>query len=248
MTSRHQAVYDPGRGSRRHAERASQLAGRHPLCRAQSLERTKVTVVVNDKSTESGQIFVRRDEKMRIEMTKPDPKTILRSGNEFYIYTPKINRVEEYDLGKKQSLVDQYLLLGFGTSGSSLKKSYLVTFQGEELVDSRKVLLLELTPISEEVRNQISKIHMWIDESNWLPVQQKFFGDLVDTPAPAKFANEDRTFHERLPQTIADLKAMISASEMGNKEAIQMAANAYIADMQPILEALDVISPAVQHV
>ena len=81
-----------------------------------------------------------------------------------------------------------------------------------------------------------------------LAVQEKFFGDLVDTPAPAKFANEDRTFHERLPQTIADLKAMISASEMGNKEAIQMAANAYIADMQPILEALDVISPAVQHV
>jgi len=81
-----------------------------------------------------------------------------------------------------------------------------------------------------------------------LAAQEKFFGDLVDTPAPAKLANEDRTFHERLPQTIADLKAMISASEMGNKEAIQMAANAYIADMQPILEALDVISPAVQHV
>jgi outer membrane lipoprotein-sorting protein len=33
------------------------------------LERTKVTVVVNDKSTESGQISVRRDDKMRIEVT-----------------------------------------------------------------------------------------------------------------------------------------------------------------------------------
>ncbi len=139
------------------------------------LERTKVTVVVNDKSTESGQLFVRRDEKMRIEMTKPDPKTILRAGNEFYIYNPKINRVEEYDLGKKQSMVDQYLLLGFGTSGSSIRKSYVPTLLGEETLDSRKVLLLELTPRSEEVRNQISKIHMWIDESNWLPVQQKFF-------------------------------------------------------------------------
>ncbi|HYL10368.1 MAG TPA: outer membrane lipoprotein-sorting protein [Candidatus Acidoferrales bacterium] len=139
------------------------------------LERTKVTVVVDDKSVESGQILVRRDEKMRIEMAKPDPKTILRTGNEFYIFNPKINRVEEYDLGKKQSLVDQYLLLGFGTSGSSLKKSYLVTLLGEESLDNRKVLLLELTPRSEEVRNQISKIHMWIDESNWLAVQQKFF-------------------------------------------------------------------------
>ncbi|MGH9594351.1 MAG: LolA family protein [Bryobacteraceae bacterium] len=45
------------------------------------IERTKVTVVVDDHSTESGQIFVRRDDKMRIEFTKPDPRTILREGN-----------------------------------------------------------------------------------------------------------------------------------------------------------------------
>src|SRR6267142_2691557 len=85
------------------------------------LERTKVTVVVNDKSTESGKIFVRRDDKMRIELTQPDPRTILRDGNDFYIYNPKIHRVEEYNLGKKKSLVDQFLLLGFGTPGSEFK-------------------------------------------------------------------------------------------------------------------------------
>src|SRR5262252_9510916 len=50
------------------------------------LERTKVTVVVNDKSTESGEIWVRRDGKMRIELTQPDPRTILRDGDNFYIY------------------------------------------------------------------------------------------------------------------------------------------------------------------
>src|SRR5450759_4893384 len=81
------------------------------------LERTKVTVVVNDKSTESGQIFVRRDDKMRIELTQPDPRTILRDGDDFFIYNPKIRRVEEYNLGKKKSVLDQFLLLGFGTSG-----------------------------------------------------------------------------------------------------------------------------------
>src|ERR1035437_7258227 len=48
-----------------------------------NLERTKVTVVVNDKSTESGQIFLRRDDNMRIELTQPDPRTILRDGNDF---------------------------------------------------------------------------------------------------------------------------------------------------------------------
>ena len=139
------------------------------------LERTKVTVVVNDKSTESGQIFVRRDDKMRIELTQPDPRTILRDGDNFYIYNPKIHRVEEYNLGKKKSLVDQFLLLGFGTSGSELKKGYSVTLQGEETLDNQKVVLLELTPKSDEVRNQLSKIQLWIDESTWLPAQQKFY-------------------------------------------------------------------------
>jgi outer membrane lipoprotein-sorting protein len=139
------------------------------------LERTKVTVVVNDKSTESGQIFVRRDDKMRIEVTQPDARTILRDGDNFYIYNPKIKRVEEYNLGNKKSVVDQFLLLGFGTSGSSLKESYTVTLQGEETLDNRKVLRLELLPKTDEVRKQLSKILLWLDESTWLPVQQQFF-------------------------------------------------------------------------
>jgi outer membrane lipoprotein-sorting protein len=138
------------------------------------LERTKVTVVVNDKSTESGQILVRRDGKMRIELTRPDPRTILRDGDEFYIYNPKIHRVEEYDLGQKKALVDQFLLLGFGTSGTALKQSYEITFSREESLDNRKVVLLELKPKSDEVRNQLTKIELWIDESNWLPAQQRF--------------------------------------------------------------------------
>jgi outer membrane lipoprotein-sorting protein len=139
------------------------------------LERTKVTVVVNDKSTESGQIIVRRDDKMRIEVTQPDARTILRDGDNFYIYNPKIHRVEEYNLGKKKSVVDQFLLLGFGTSGSSLKESYAISLQGEESLDNRKVLLLELLPKTDEVRKQLSKIQLWLDESLWLPVQQQFF-------------------------------------------------------------------------
>jgi outer membrane lipoprotein-sorting protein len=139
------------------------------------LERTKVTVVVNDKSTESGQISVRRDDKMRIEVTQPDARTILRDGDNFYIYNPRIHRVEEYNLGNKKSVVDQFLLLGFGTSGSSLKESYTVTLQGEETLDNRKVLKLELLPKTDEVRKQLSKIQLWLDESTWLPVQQQFF-------------------------------------------------------------------------
>jgi outer membrane lipoprotein-sorting protein len=141
-----------------------------------NIENIKYTAVVKDTSTESGQMWFRKkDEKMRIDFTKPDPRTILRSGDSLSIYTPKINRVEEYNLGKNRSMVDQYVLLGFGSRSDSVKKSYTVAFVGEEDLDGKRTLLIELTPKSDEIRAQISKIHMWIDESSWLPLQQKFF-------------------------------------------------------------------------
>src|ERR1700730_9518361 len=135
------------------------------------IEHIKYTAVVKDTSTETGQIFVRRDDKMRIDFQKPDPRTILRNGDSLYIFTPKINRVEEYNIGKHRSFADQYLALGFGTKGDTLKKNYVLTLIGEEDFDSRKTVVLELTPKSEQARSQIARIRMWIDEASWLPVQ-----------------------------------------------------------------------------
>ncbi len=139
------------------------------------IENIKYTAVVKDKSVESGQIWVRRDQKMRIEISKPEPRTILRTGDSLFIYNPKIKRVEEYDLGKNRALIDQYIRLGFGTKSEDMKKSYLVTVTGEEDFDHRKTVVLELTPKSDQIRSQISRIQMWIDEASWLPLQQKFY-------------------------------------------------------------------------
>jgi outer membrane lipoprotein-sorting protein len=139
------------------------------------VERTKVTVVVNDRSTVTGKIYVRRDGKMRLELAPPDERTILRTGDELYIYNPHIRRVEVYNLAHHREIVDQFLLLGFGTPVHELKKDFLMTLLGERTLDRHKVVLLELTPKAEKVRDQISRIHLWIDEATWLPIQQKFF-------------------------------------------------------------------------
>jgi outer membrane lipoprotein-sorting protein len=139
------------------------------------LENTKYTDVVKDTSVEKGRIYVRKDSKMRIEITDPDPRTILRVGDSLFVYTPKIKRVEEFDLGKNRAMVDQYVLLGFGTRSEALQKSYDVKLTGEEQLDGKKTYLLELTPKSDDVKHQLTKIQMWIDSASWLPVQQKFF-------------------------------------------------------------------------
>ena len=140
-----------------------------------AIEHVKYTAVVKDTSTESGEIFVRKDSKMRIDFQQPDPRTIIRNGDNLYIYTPKINRVEEYNIGKNRTMADQYLALGFGTRTDTMRKTYAVALIDEEELDGHKAVVLELVPKSDDVRKQISKIHMWVDEASWLPVQQKFF-------------------------------------------------------------------------
>lgn len=176
------------------------------------IERTKVTVVVNVKSTESGSIFVRGD-KMRLDLKDPSPRTILRTGDTIFVYTPGLNRVEEYNLGKHRELVDQFLLLGFGTSGHELQKGFLVTLLGERTLDQKKTILLELTPKSKEVRNQISKIHLWLDESSWLPVQQEFFETGTEDYFTIHYTNEVRNanipnsrFQPRWPKGVQRVK------------------------------------------
>jgi len=139
------------------------------------IEHVKYTAVVKDTATETGQIFVQHDGKLRIEFKKPDERTILRNGDSLFIHTPKINPVEEFNPGKNRAMADQYLALGFGTKTESLKKYYDIAIAGEEELDHKKTVLLELTPKSEQDRAQITKVQMWVDESSWLPVQQKFF-------------------------------------------------------------------------
>jgi len=148
------------------------------------LQFTKVTVVVNDTSTESGRLYFNKKGAIKIEFLNPEPKEVLFTGNKARIYFPKMSQIQEFDLGKHRALVEQYLLLGFGTKGDDLKDNYLITILGETKLDGRAVLQLELTPKDPRLRNQINKLYLWIDLASWLPVQQKFFevgGDYFET-------------------------------------------------------------------
>jgi outer membrane lipoprotein-sorting protein len=177
------------------------------------IENTKYTDVVKDTSVEKGHIFVRKDSKMRIDITEPDPRTILRVGDSLSVYTPKIKRVEEYDLSKHRAMVDQYVLLGFGTRSEALQKAYDVKLTGEDQLDGKKVYLLELTPKSDDVKHQITKIQMWIDSASWLPLQQKFFetgpGDFIQfhyTNLMKNLKIPDSRFKQDLPKDVNHVK------------------------------------------
>lgn len=177
------------------------------------IERTTVTVVVNDKSVESGKIYMRTDGKMRIELTNPDQRTILRNGDKVWHYLPKTKRVEEYDISKYGALADSLLTIGLGSSGSSLKKHFLVTLLGGATVEERKTVQLELVPKDEKLRSQIDRIQLWVDTESWLAIQQKFFetgsGDYIvinyrNITTNMKMPEND--FRPRWPKDVAVVK------------------------------------------
>jgi len=142
-----------------------------------NLTYTKVTVLVNDKSTEQGRLFFRKGKppEIRIEMQQPESKVILIKKNKAEIYLPKINQLQEYSMEQKSGLMEEFFLLGFGSETEELKKSYRLKYIKEEELEGDTTALLELIPRKESIASQISKIEMWVSEESWLPTQQQFF-------------------------------------------------------------------------
>ena len=148
------------------------------------IEMASFTAVLNDLSKESGTIVILRprekDTRMLAQFTKPDPRSVSFAGKKLQIFYPKIKTVQEYDLGKQAALIDQFLLLGFGASGSDLKQNYDIKYLGEESLASQKTAHLELTPKSEEARKHVPRVELWIADSNSQPLQQKIWKSAKD--------------------------------------------------------------------
>lgn len=142
------------------------------------LKRVTHTAVLNDNSEETGKMRLKRssarDVKIRIDFTSPDQFTVVFRGRKFEKYFPKIQTIQEIDLGKQRQLVDQFLLLGFGSSSKELQSSYSIKFLGADRANGQSTWHLELVPKSSEVREHLSKVDLWISAANGQPVQQKF--------------------------------------------------------------------------
>ena len=136
------------------------------------------TAVINDTSQETGSVRMKRsgarDVRLRIEYTEPDPRTVVFEKTTARMYYPKMQTVQVYDLGRHRSLVDQFLLLGFGTSGAELSKSYSLKATGEEPIAGEPATRLELVPKTSAVQEYLKRAELWITAAGY-PVQQKFY-------------------------------------------------------------------------
>jgi hypothetical protein len=81
-----------------------------------------------------------------------------------------------------------------------------------------------------------------------LAAQDKLVAALASVTAPKQFSAEDQILRTQLPVANRDLETLITACDAGDLQAIQDAANTYIADMGPILDVLNKLNPSVEHV
>lgn len=143
------------------------------------LTKTSYTAVLNESSQESGSVWIKRsgarDLTMKVEFTGPNERALGFENSKGQIYYPKIRSVQIFDLGKSRRLVDQFLLLGFGTPGKEVAKNYRLAVAGEEAVAGQKCTRVELIPKSAEVLQHLQKVELWIPENAGHPVQQKLF-------------------------------------------------------------------------
>ena len=143
------------------------------------IRRVSHTAVIDEDNIDSGTVTLRRSKpkevQMLVELTEPEVKSLAFQGRKLEIYFPKILTVQEYDLGKSRALLEQFLLLGFGSTGKELAANYTIASLGEETVGGRKAHRLELTPKSAEALQHLKKVELWIAADGGYPSQQKFF-------------------------------------------------------------------------
>jgi outer membrane lipoprotein-sorting protein len=141
------------------------------------------TAVINEDLTESGQMRLLRTKggvQLLIEFTKPDAKSYAFQGRKAEVYYPKIKTVQEYDVGKQRGLVEQFILLGFGSPGKEIARGYAVKYLGEDAVAGQKTSRIELTPKSDKTKEYFTKVELWINAEG-RPARQRFYQTSGDT-------------------------------------------------------------------
>lgn len=157
-------------------DRIDQAASRFHAMTA-AVRHVSYTEVIHDASEERGTVKMRKLRPGEVEglldFAQPERKLYLFRKRTARIYTPASKSVEEIDLGRHGEQLDQFLMIGFGTSKADLLRNYTVKLAGHEKLDGHPVSRLELTPKSPEAQKYFTLMELWISDDTGYPVQEK---------------------------------------------------------------------------
>ena len=143
------------------------------------IKKVSHTGVINEDTIDDGTVMMKRpkphDIRMLLDIKPPDPKLVFIDGKKVQIFFPNSLVEQEYDMSKYKSLLDQFLLLGFGSNSKELEDDYTISMGGSEVVAGEKTTRLELIPKSKEMLVHLKRVDLWLSDETGMPLQQKFY-------------------------------------------------------------------------
>jgi outer membrane lipoprotein-sorting protein len=135
--------------------------------------------VVSSTDTQTGTIyFLGSGTSARVALDietadgQPAKKTVVYSGGILQFFQPQIDQMTVVHAGENQGQWESYLTLGFGGSGSDLKKSWNITYQGMETIDGVQTAKLDLVSKDAGVRANFSHVTIWVDPARAVSLKQ----------------------------------------------------------------------------
>jgi outer membrane lipoprotein-sorting protein len=160
----------------------SRMDAAAPSFRAMSadIKMTTKTAIIDDTTVESGTLQMQRTKTKEIRAVldfsgQTDARQIGIFGKLIRIYYPKLKSYQDYDVGTNSDVLNQFLLLGFGSSGKDLAANYDITLAGQEKISGKDTTKLTLVPKNPEAVKRLNKIEIWVPNDTAYPIQQKFY-------------------------------------------------------------------------
>lgn len=136
------------------------------------------TAVLNDNTVETGTFEMQKvkgkDVRAIMNLSENGGREIGFFGKIVRIYYPNLNTYQDYAVGRSD-LLNQYLLLGFGSSGKDLSKGYSITADGTENINDQTTTKLVLIPKDPAELQHLTKVEVWIPNEKAYPIQQEFY-------------------------------------------------------------------------
>jgi len=138
------------------------------------------TDVLNENTTETGTVSMEvqaGEVHGLLNVLTPDKYVVAFEKRLLQRYLPKINTIQIWNLDKHGEQLDEFLRIGFGTSGTMLAKDYDMTVAGTGTLkgfEATPTIRLRLIPKAGEVKEYVKQLELWIPETgDPYPLQEK---------------------------------------------------------------------------
>jgi outer membrane lipoprotein-sorting protein len=135
------------------------------------------TAVVQDHQMQKGSTAFRRagssiEMAMTLDKSQPGERDILYRNGELDYYQPGAKQETIFSAGANKSEYDSLLATGFGATSKDLNAGWQVTYQGMDAFDGVQCARLDLVPRLANIRNNISKLTIWVDLARDISLKQ----------------------------------------------------------------------------